>query len=105
MMRTAIALSIVAAAQLAGCTHQHMTATYGRSESAAFRAQAVQRQRAAPPEALLGLDSQEATIIANSYRASLGQKAAQPNQNDQVLILPPPGSEQQHMPLAPSVPR
>ncbi len=104
MTRTAIALVALATLQLAGCARQHMTSTYGRSTGAAFRTQAVEPQRAKRPDALLGLDSQEAGIIANSYRLSLGPRGAQQSQQrEQVLILTPPGNEAR-APLAPSVP-
>ncbi len=104
MTRTAIALAALAAMPLLGCARQHITSTYARSNSAAFRTQAVPPQHAKRPDALLGLDSQEASIIANSYRKSIGGTQAPSAQRDQVLIVSPPGAEGR-MPLAPSVPR
>jgi hypothetical protein len=104
MTRTALFLAALATMPLSGCARQHITSTYARSNSATFRTQAVPPQRPKRPDALLGLDSQEASIIANSYRKGIGGTQAAPSQRDQVLIVSPSGQEGR-MPLAPSVPR
>ncbi len=104
MTRTALALAALAAMALTGCARPHITASYARSSSAAFQTQAVPPQRTKRPDALLGLDSQEASIIANSYRKGIGGTQAPSSQRDQVLLVSPPGAEGR-MPLLPSVPR
>lgn len=76
---------------------------HGESLRAAMRA-----QTASPPKkqtgAIEGLDSQEAAIIADSYRRSLapkGEKVA----DDSVILVAPSSASARQQPLAPSVPK
>lgn len=73
----------------AGCADRnHLTASYGQ----AFRT-ALSRQ-AANPEAgqagpSKGLDSQEAAVIASSYRTSLAPEKAKAKQETLLMVAPP----------------
>jgi hypothetical protein len=105
-MRRGIELAFIAVA-LTGCASRaHLTETQGRSYHAFF-------QRQAPPQAKIsgpvsGLDSQEATIIAESYRRSLAPRQVAQQRPDQILLVGPQplgGAAPSLMPPAPSVPR
>ncbi len=100
----------VAVLALVGCSgRQHLWETRGVAYDKSFVAQQGPRPaagaRRAPPAA--GLDSQEASIIAEGYRASLAPKGSRADQQQQpVLIVAPPGQAQpQYMLPPPSVPK
>ncbi len=101
-----IAVLSVLALGMAGCSAaRHLTEAHGRS----YRA-FLDRQRAVrtPPyrEAEKGLDAQEATIIARSYRQSLSPTGARQREEPKVLIVEQPaGYQARPPPLAPSVPK
>jgi hypothetical protein len=69
---------------------------------AALRAQAA--PAAKRTNSVEGLDSQEASIIAESYRRSLAPKD-QKVQDEPVIIVAPPDRGTPRQALAPSVPR
>jgi len=92
---------IVVAMALAACRQQHLIPGYGKSYDAAFQAQAPQRKE--PARAATGLDSQEAAIIAETYRTSLAPKEAKPKQEPMLIVTPP--SREVPQKLAPSVPQ
>lgn len=86
----------------AGCADRnHLTASYGQSYRAALARQAANPEagQAGPAK---GLDSQEAAVIANSYRTQLAQKGEKPQQ-ETLLMVAPPTRPANNMPAA-SVP-
>ncbi|WP_242333430.1 MULTISPECIES: hypothetical protein [unclassified Anaeromyxobacter] len=102
-MKTLVFTALAALA--AGCAREHLTETHGRAMREIFVAQQANpgAPRVPAPAALNGLDSQEATIIAETYRKSLapkGEKVEEP----QVLMLTPQTTRDRQRPLAPSVP-
>ncbi len=100
-------LALIAIALLGGaCARERLTETHGRSTREVFMAQRANpgAPAAKPPAALQGLDSQEATIIAETYRKSLAPKGEQVEEPQILMINPEPGRPQQR-PLPPSVPK
>ncbi|MGB8932828.1 MAG: hypothetical protein WCC48_16405 [Anaeromyxobacteraceae bacterium] len=102
-MRTSIALaSLAMGLVVSGCAQDHLTATFGRSQRAAFQAQPVRAaEKARPPN--MALDTQEADVVARSYAQSLAGKTA--TAPEPVLLVEPQRQAQQAIRLAPSVPR
>jgi hypothetical protein len=93
---------VLAVLLVAGCARrQHIIEGYGASYHAAFGTQAPDRS-SGPARAAPGLDSQEASIIAETYRKSLAPED-QTAKEQPVLIVAPPSREQRPQ-LAPSVP-
>jgi hypothetical protein len=89
------------AAGACGGRKQHLANDYAKSYDAVFGAQR-ERTQADPASAVSGLDSQEAAIISDGFRASLapkGQKAT-----EEPVILYSPQTRDRLQPLAPSVP-
>jgi hypothetical protein len=109
MNAAALRLALVAAASFAvclgACSRAHITPTHGRAYREAFAVQDANPNRAKEPKSINGLDSQEAAIIAKSYRKELAPKVDQP-QGNQLLMLSPnyQGGGGQATVLAPSVP-
>mgnify|MGYP005812395753 CR=1 FL=1 len=100
-----IAPCVLAAAALACGGNLHLTESHGRAYSAAFSKQAPPPEQVKAPS--VGLDSQEASIVAESYRRSLvaRQTTSGSYQESPVLLLAPqqePGVKP--LPL-PSVPK
>ncbi len=85
-MRTAVSFAMMVGL-LAGCGRAHLDPAYGR----AFREQfALQRERpASSTKVTPGLDAQEASIIASTYRASLAPKEAQRVSDEPILVVTP----------------
>jgi hypothetical protein len=83
---------IVACALLlgvAGCADRvHLTAGHGRSYREAMARQTVNQDAGKQPVASKGLDPQEAAMIAQGYRASLGPKG-ETVASEQMLIVAP----------------
>jgi hypothetical protein len=94
----------VAVALTAGCgwRKQHLRADHGQSYDAAFSAQRARSERT-PAAVVSGLDSQEAAIISDSYRASLAPRDRKVEEPPVVLVAPP--SRERPPVLAPSVPK
>ena len=92
-MRTEIVVTAVIGIMSAvGCgAPEHLTHDYGVAYRDAFRSQVAQRdERRSPVEAPLGLNSQEAAIIAESYQRSLaGRDANRAATEPQVMIIGP----------------
>lgn len=96
---------ILIEAGLGACSRAHLTASHGRAYHQAFAIQDANPNRKLPPKSLNGLDSQEAAIIAGSYRRGLAPKADVGSQAPQLLMVSPNhngGSDSAA--LAPSVP-
>jgi hypothetical protein len=95
------ALAAIIAAALASCSSRAtITETHGRSFRAAFDRQVANRAAKSKPPA--GLDSQEAAIVAESYRGSLAPKGREV-QEEPILVVTPQ-KQQRPPPLPPSVP-
>jgi tRNA/tmRNA/rRNA uracil-C5-methylase (TrmA/RlmC/RlmD family) len=99
----AVAVAAVAV-MLAGCGGRaHLTEGHGTA------VRAVQHGQAAVPaakrtNAIEGLDSQEAAIIADSYRRSLAPKGEKVEE-EPVIFVAPPQRGMARQALAPSVPK
>jgi len=93
----ALALA-VAAAIGSGCGHGN---GHGESVRAALRAQAAPAKK--HTNAVEGLDSQEAAIIARSYHRTLAPKGEKGPDESVILVAPTPAGGRPQA-LAPSVP-
>ncbi len=81
-----------------------MTRDFGKANAAWLGSQRVNRDGAS--QAVSGLDSEEAAIIAKSYRRSLDPKGQKMDQRPQVMLLQQDErGRTQANPLAPSVPK
>ncbi|HZZ83144.1 MAG TPA: hypothetical protein VFE30_01305 [Anaeromyxobacteraceae bacterium] len=85
---------------------QHLWDARGRAYQAGFAV-----QHSAPPpggkgaEAVVGLDSQEAAIIAASYRHSLAPKQGNVNEQSVLFVAPPQQGQPGYSTPPPSVPK
>ncbi len=86
-----------------GCARTHLTASHGRAYHEVFAAQDANPNRQGT-KSVHGLDSNEAAIIAGSYRKALAPKASEGSAQGQLLMMSPnrPGAEAV---VAPSVPQ
>jgi len=85
-----------------GCDRSHLTASYARSFHATFAAQTVNPDRRGDAKTVMGLDSQEAAIIAGTYRKQLSPAGGEASNQAQLLtyssrtglreasVMPPP---------------
>lgn len=85
------------------CSQRHLSKDFGRSYVRTFMVQQVRPPGTPPAEAVVGLDSQEAGITADNYRAGLAPKGGTVEPEPTVIIAPP--SREQPVRLAPSVPK
>jgi hypothetical protein len=86
------------------CSRAHITPTHGRAFREAFAIQDANPNRTTQ-KSLNGLDSQEAAIIAASYRKGLAPKSDSGNGGPQLLMMSPNrGGGAEAAVLAPSVP-
>ena len=98
-MTTRWILAVVVLAALACGGRQHLQEGYGSSYHSAFDVQANPRPE--PARATTGLDSQEAAIVSQTYRASLAPQDTKPKDQPILIVAPPtPGMPK----LPPSVP-
>jgi len=89
----------------AGCSRAHLTPTFGRSFHEVFAIQDANPNRHGTAKSVHGLDSQEAAIIAGSYRRALAPKMESGGNNGQVVLMSPNrGGGAESAVLAPSVP-
>jgi hypothetical protein len=99
-MKRAIVLVALATAS---CGRAHLEPGYGRSYHVQF---ALQREKLAPArKAASGLDPQEASIIASTYRKSLAPKDERDVKESPVLVVAPPQRGMAAQLPAPSVPK
>jgi hypothetical protein len=97
---------IAAALLLSACGHQHLWDARGRSYHSEFALQRAPHPAGAKhAEAVRGLDSQEAAIIAASYRRSLVPKDTKVQEQPVLLIAPQPGGQGSMALPLPSVPK
>ena len=89
-----------------GCARTHLTATHGRAFHEAFAIQdANPNRKGSNPKSVNGLDSQEAAIIAGSYRKALAPKAEVANNGQLLMMSPNQGGGLAAGAMAPSVPQ
>lgn len=70
------------------CSRAHLTPTHGRAYREVFAAQDANPNRKTA-QSVNGLDSQEAAIIAGSYRKALAPKAEEgPGQQRLLMVAP-----------------
>jgi hypothetical protein len=97
---------LVGAAGASGCDRTYLTRTHGRAYSEAFGQQRVYPDGAPhTAKGVEGLDSQEASVIAGSYRRSLAKEGS-PEGGAAPLVMANPafnGMAQPNLP-PPSVP-
>jgi len=72
---------------LGACSRAHITPSHGRAFHEAFAIQDANPNRGKTPKSIHGLDSQEAAIIAGSYRKGLAPKADTPQNAGQLLMV------------------
>jgi FMN-dependent NADH-azoreductase len=97
-------LLVMAAVVAAGCTgSSHLTENFGKSYRETMRAQHT-GDAALAKQAVKGLDSEEATIVASSYRKSLAPKGQTSDAQPEILYVAPQRDGGQTQ-LAPSVPQ
>ncbi len=95
---------VLGLASMACVGDRQMTRDFGKSSAAWLGSQRVSRDGAA--QAVSGLDSVEASIIAKAYRRGLDPKAERTEKEPQVMLLQQDERGQlQAKPLAPSVPK
>jgi hypothetical protein len=86
----------------AACDRTNLTSTHGRAYRQAFAVQTVNPDRQTDPKAVHGLDSQEAAIIANTYRKGLGPAGGGgDNASQQLLTYSPKAGLQQAAVMSP----
>ncbi len=103
-MRTSISIVMLAAVVAAsGCARRHLTPEFGTANREAFQAQRVRAPDAPAPKPNMALDSQETSVISESYLRGLAGKTSK-GEPEPVLYVAPqqPGAAAQR--LAPSVP-
>lgn len=99
-------LAALAAGALGCADRTHLSAAHSRSFQQAFSSQMADPAAAQKPRDIRGLDSQEAAVIARTYRRSLGKEEMGTEERRPVLIMTAPrtrGADDRYMP-PPSVP-
>jgi len=99
-----LAIAALVAFTVACGGRAHLEPGYSRSYRGQFAAQEARPPGAKPATAAPGLDAQEASIIANSYRKSLSPKEERQYGAEPILVVAPPQRAAGH-PLLPSVPK
>ncbi|HET6438325.1 MAG TPA: hypothetical protein VFG59_09705 [Anaeromyxobacter sp.] len=94
-------LSLALAVALLGCGRAHLEPGFGRSFHAQFALQ--QQPTAKPVHAATGLDAQEASILARTYRRGLAPKEEEEKEQPILVVTPSPQGPGRVMPM-PSVP-
>ena len=90
----------------AGCADRsHLSGNHGRAYSEAFGRQTVNPEpRPADPRAIQGLDSQEASAVAHTYRRGLSGKEGSGDSAQPMVIMNGGASPQSPYMPPPSVP-
>ena len=98
---TLVALALILAPPLSGCSRPHLWPGAGRStrESLAMQQAPPSKTRTEPS---MALDTQEAAVVAGSYLQGLGVAKAGGKPPPVVMVEQP---SQGHQPVAPSVPK
>jgi hypothetical protein len=97
---------LAAACAFAGgaCSRAHITPSHGRAFHEIFAIQDANPGRGKTQKSIHGLDSQEAAIIAGSYRKALAPQAAPAAGQGQLLMINPNHGGGAEAVVAPSVP-
>lgn len=104
-MKAFVLITTVAIIATTGCSRkQHLSEFHGKSFEAAFVSQRATAATAVTEGPVTGLDSQEAAIIADSYRNSLARKSEKVAE-EPILLVAPPSRERGAAALRPSVPK
>jgi hypothetical protein len=104
-MRASIGMAVAVIAAASGCARTHLTPAFGTANREAFEAQRVRAADEPVPKPNMALDSQETSVVSESYLKSLaGGKTARTEPEPMLYVAP---SQQGAPPqrLAPSVPR
>jgi hypothetical protein len=99
-----IALVLVVAAL--GCGRAHLESGFGRSYHAQFDLQREHPNGTKRVRPITGLDAQEASIMATTYRRGIAPKEAQETKEQPILVVAPtqPGVGRAALMPSPSVP-
>jgi len=102
------AIALLLAVGAVGCDRTNMGNTHGRAYREAFARQALDPLAGEKPRnarVFQGLDSQEASIVAKTYRKNLAPKESSDGQRQPMLLMAPGGGARDlgNMP-PPSVP-
>jgi len=97
-------LALVLALAALGCGRAHLEPQYGRSYYAQFALQQEHPAGAKRVRATTGLDAQEASIIASTYRHGLAPKEGQEAKEQPILVVAPTQPGTGRTTLMPSVP-
>jgi len=101
---TAVRTAVVAALLSACAAPAHLSEHFGAANRTAFAAQIV-RQSGPPAQAVTGLDSQEASIISDTYRHSLAPRGTRPEEQPILFVGPAPAGDRSRANMPPpSVP-
>ena len=103
-MRTSISVVIlVAGVAASGCARRHLTPEFGTANREAFLAQRVRAPDEPAPKPNMSLDSQETSVLSESYLRGLAGKTSRAEPEPMLYVAPQqPGAAAQR--LAPSVP-
>jgi len=108
-IRLALAVALSSFTPLfAGCASRaHLTPTHGRAYSEAFGRQTVNPHPTMDTRSTQGLDSQEASVVARSYRHSLAAHDSGDAANQSMVMTTPGAGAQASTPYLPppSVPQ
>lgn len=97
-------VALACAGALACSGHRSLTRDFGKANGSWWARQRVNKDQISEP--VTGLDSQEAAIVAQTYRRSLAPKDARTDAKPQVLILEEDErGRARPKALAPSVPK
>jgi len=99
----ASAIGVLAWIVLTGCAAEHLTASYGLSSNAYHARQIVNPEAGKVNVVSVGLDCNEAAIVAKNYYQSLVAEGTSAEAGQQVLIVTPNKESETKLP-APSVP-
>ena len=97
-------LALVFSLAILGCGRAHLEPAYGRSYHAQFALQQEHSAGAKRVRATTGLDAQEASIIASTYRHGLAPKEAQGMKEQPILVVAPAQPGTGRTTVMPSVP-
>jgi hypothetical protein len=100
----AFALVVALGLSAGACSRAHITPTHGRAFHEVFAIQDANPTRGDKAKSLSGLDSQEAAIIASSYRKALAPKDSGGAAAPQLLMVSPNAGGGSSAVVAPSVP-
>jgi hypothetical protein len=90
-MRTLVAAAVASMA-LAGCgAPHHLSPRYGASYRGHFRVQTIDPDAGRASQPTVGLDSQEAAMVAKGYRDSLAREGQVLSEDEPVILLPTEG--------------